>query len=69
MSTVIAKVTLKKGENVNQALKRFKKKFISTQAIKITREKKYFTKKSLKRREEIQKAQYGQKVRQERFGE
>ena len=65
MSTVIASVKLKKGENVNQALKRFKRKFIKSKAIPIIRENKYFTKPSAKRREVIHRSKYAQKKRQE----
>ena len=56
-------IKLKKGENINRALKRFKVKFKNTQVIRQIRDKQYFKKKSLKRREEIQNAIYKQKVR------
>ena len=52
-------IKLKKGENINRALKRFKVKFKNTQVIRQIRDKQYFKKPSLKRREEI----YKQKVR------
>ena len=56
-------IKLKKGENINRALKRFKVKFKNTQVIRQIRDKQYFKKKSLNRREEIQNAIYKQKVR------
>lgn len=56
-------IKLKKGENINRALKRFKVKFKNTQVIRQIRDKQYFKKPSLKRREEIQNAIYKQKVR------
>tara|TARA_Y100000401_G_C8294153_1_gene210375 strand:+ start:130 stop:327 length:198 start_codon:yes stop_codon:yes gene_type:complete len=56
-------IKLKKGENINRALKRLKVKFKNTQVIRQIRDKQYFKKKSLKRREEIQNAIYKQKVR------
>tara|TARA_Y100001938_G_C7869965_1_gene319785 strand:+ start:365 stop:562 length:198 start_codon:yes stop_codon:yes gene_type:complete len=56
-------IKLKKGENINRALKRLKVKFKNTQVIRQLRDKQYFKKKSLKRREEIQNAIYKQKVR------
>ena len=56
-------IKLKKGENINRALKRFKVKFKNTHVIRQIRDIQYFKKPSLKRREEIQNAIYKQKVR------
>ena len=56
-------IKLKKGENINRALKRLKVKFKNTQVIRQIRDKQYFKKPSLKRREEIQNFIYKQKVR------
>ena len=42
-------VKVQKG-NINSALKQFKRKFRNTQVIKEIREKKHFTKPSLKKR-------------------
>ena len=55
-------VKLKKGENINRALKRFKVKFRNTQVIKQVRERQYFEKKSVKRRREVMNAIYKQRV-------
>ena len=55
-------VKLKKGENINLALKRFKVKFRNTQVIKQIRERQYFEKKSVKRRREVMNAIYKQRV-------
>ena len=55
-------VKLKKGENINRALKRFKVKFRNTQVIKQIRERQYFEKKSVKRRREVINAIYKQRV-------
>ena len=49
------KVPVVKG-NLNKALKIFKKKFRNTQVLKELRERQYYTKKSLKRRIEKDKA-------------
>ena len=49
------KVEVKKG-NLNKALKIFKKKFRDTKVLKELRERQYYTKKSLKRRVEKDKA-------------
>ena len=58
-------VKLKKGENINRALKRFKVKFRNTQVIKQIRERQYFEKKSIKRRREVMNAIYKQRVSDE----
>ena len=55
-------VKLKKGENINRTLKRFKVKFRNTQVIKQVRERQYFEKKSVKRRREVMNAIYKQRV-------
>ena len=49
------KVPVIKG-NINRALKQFKKKFRDTQVLKELRERKNYTKKSLKRRIEKDEA-------------
>ena len=49
------KIEVKKG-NLNKALKIFKKKFRDTKVLKELRERQYYTKKSLKRRVEKDKA-------------
>ena len=49
------KVPVVKG-NLNKALKIFKKKFKNTQVLKELRERQYYTKKSLKKRIEKDKA-------------
>ena len=49
------KIPVVKG-NINRALKQFKRKFRNTQVLKELRERQYYTKKSLKRRIEKDKA-------------
>ncbi|MDG1684697.1 MAG: 30S ribosomal protein S21 [Flavobacteriaceae bacterium] len=56
-------IPIKDGENIDRALKRFKRKFDRTGAMRQLRERKNFTKPSVARRAEIQKAQYIQKLR------
>ena len=51
-------VPVKEGENIERALKKFKKKFERTGAVKELRARKQFTKPSVLRREEIKKAIY-----------
>jgi len=47
-----------KGENIERMLKRYKRKFDRTKVLKQLREKQQFTKPSVKRRAQIQKARY-----------
>jgi small subunit ribosomal protein S21 len=58
-------VPVKEGENIERALKKFKKKFEKTGVIKQLRKRQQFTKKSVLRREEILKARYLEKLRSE----
>jgi small subunit ribosomal protein S21 len=48
-------IPVKEGENIERALKRFKRKFEKTGVIKELRERQKFTKPSIKRREEVKK--------------
>ena len=56
-------IPVKENEPIERALKKFKKKFDKTGTIRQLRERKQFTKKSVKRR--VQKAAYVQKLREE----
>lgn len=56
-------VNVKENESIDKALKRFKKKFEKTGVLKELRSRTFFTKPSVKRRDEIIKAQYRQKMR------
>lgn len=49
--------------NIESALKTLKSKFIKTKIAKELNERKSFTKKSIKRRAEVKKAKYIQKLR------
>lgn len=55
-------VQVKEGDSIEKALKKFKKKFEKTGVVKQLRERQKFTKPSVKRREEIIKAVYKQKL-------
>ena len=48
-------------ENIDKALKRFKRKFIQTQVSKQLKERMYFVKKSVKKREQKIKAVYNER--------
>ncbi|MBT8273864.1 MAG: 30S ribosomal protein S21 [Bacteroidia bacterium] len=58
-------ITVKEGENIDRALKRYKRKHRNVKVMNNLRENQHFTKKSVKRRREIQKAQYIQRLRDE----
>jgi len=58
-------IPVKEGENVERALKRFKRKFEKTGVIKELRNRQAFTKPSVVRRAEFQKAIYIQQLQRE----
>ncbi|TWO32103.1 30S ribosomal protein S21 [Seonamhaeicola sediminis] len=57
------KIIVKEGENIERALKRYKRKHRNVKVMQNLKENQYFTKPSVKRRQEIQKAAYIQKLR------
>ena len=56
-------IPIKDGENIDRALKRFKRKFDKTVTKKSLQTRKEFVKPSIKRRAVIQKAQHVQRLR------
>jgi small subunit ribosomal protein S21 len=56
-------IPVKEGENIERALKKFKKKFDRTGVMKELRRRKQFTKPSVINREEKLKAEYIQQLR------
>ena len=56
-------IPVKDGENIDRALKRFKRKFDRTGTMRQLRSRQAFSKPSIVRRKEIQKAQYIQGLR------
>ena len=56
-------IPIKDGENIDRALKRFKRKFDKTGTKKSLQTRKEFIKPSIKRRAVIQKAQHVQRLR------
>ena len=58
-------IPVKEGEQIDRALKRFKKKFLRTGTMKQLRSRKQLTKKSVILREQKLKAAYSQKLLQE----
>jgi len=59
-------VPVKEGENIDKALKKYKRKFEKTGVVKELRERQKFTKPSVKRREEVLKAAYIQQLNDEK---
>ena len=55
-------IPVKDGENIDRALKRYKRKTRNTKLLNNLRENKHYTKKSVKRRKELAKASYKQNL-------
>lgn len=58
-------VSVKEGESIERALKRYKRKYDRTKTMRQLRARKEYTKPSVARRKEIIKASYIQKKRNE----
>ena len=56
-------IPVKDGENIDRALKRFKRKFDRTGTMRQLRSRQAFMKPSVKKRAQVQKAQYIQGLR------
>ncbi|MDG1064313.1 MAG: 30S ribosomal protein S21 [Flavobacteriaceae bacterium] len=56
-------IPVKDGENIDRALKRFKRKFDKTGTMRQLRARQQFTKPSIVNRKQVQKAQYIQRLR------
>lgn len=56
-------IPVKDGENIDRALKRYKRKFDKTGVVRQLRSRQAFTKPSVTRRAEVQKAQYIQRLK------
>ena len=54
-------IEIKEGESIDRALRRYKRKYQQTGIIQELRDRKYFSKPSVKRRSELLKAEYKQK--------
>jgi len=54
-------INVKSDESIDRALKRYKRKFKKTRVLKELRNRKNFTKPSVKRRNEVLNAEYRQK--------
>ncbi|NLN30408.1 MAG: 30S ribosomal protein S21 [Bacteroidales bacterium] len=57
-------VPVKEGENIERALKKFKRKFERTGVIRELRSRQAFIKPSVRKREQMKKAKYVQKMQE-----
>ncbi|MFY7672731.1 30S ribosomal protein S21 [Tenacibaculum sp. MEBiC06402] len=55
-------IKVKEGEKIDRALKRYKRKYRNTKIQQELRDRKQYTKPSVKRREEVQKARYKEQL-------
>ncbi len=58
-------IPIKEGENIERALKKFKRKFEKTGVIKELRQRQAYKKPSIANREKMERAVYVQKIQQE----
>jgi small subunit ribosomal protein S21 len=56
-------IPVKEGENIDRALKRFKRKFDRTGTMRQLRKRQQFSKPSVERRQQVLKAKYIQHLR------
>jgi small subunit ribosomal protein S21 len=56
-------IKVKEGEKIDRVLKRYKNKFNKTKVMQELRDRKNFKKKSVKRRDELNKAVYIQNIK------
>lgn len=57
------RIEIKEGENIERAIKRYKRKHRNVKVMQTLRENQYFTKPSVKNRRQMQKATYIQGLR------
>ncbi|HDR89395.1 MAG TPA: 30S ribosomal protein S21 [Bacteroidetes bacterium] len=58
-------IPVKEGENIERALKKFKRKFEKTGIMRELRERQAFTKPSVKRRQTVKRAVFLQKLKED----
>lgn len=57
-------IPMKEGENIERALKKYKKKFDKTGTLKELRSRKHYVKQSVRRKKEMERAVYAQWMKQ-----
>jgi len=60
-------IPIKEGENIERALKKYKKKFEKTNVMKQLRSRKEFEKPSISRRQQVIRAAYKQRMQSEQL--
>ncbi|MBM3417516.1 MAG: 30S ribosomal protein S21 [Bacteroidetes bacterium] len=60
-------IPIKEGENIEKALKKYKKKYEKTNVMKELRNRKEFEKPSVSRRQEVIKAAYKQRMQSQQL--
>ena len=60
-------IPIKEGENIEKALKKYKKKYEKTNVMKESRNRKEFEKPSVVRRQEVIKAAYKQRMQSQQI--
>lgn len=55
-------IKVKDGENIDRALKRYRRKFRDIKLMRELRDRREYTKESVRRRAEVKKAQYRERV-------
>lgn len=63
--SVMIVIPIKEGENIERALKKFKRKFEKTGTMRELRSRQAFTKPSVVRREQVKKAAYIEQLQRE----
>ncbi|MEO0405168.1 MAG: 30S ribosomal protein S21 [Bacteroidota bacterium] len=58
-------IPVKEGDNIERALKKFKKKFERTGTMKALRARQHYVKPSIEKREQLKKAIYKNQMQQE----
>ncbi|MCX7745211.1 MAG: 30S ribosomal protein S21 [Flavobacteriales bacterium] len=56
-------IPIKEGENIDKALKKYKKKYERTAIVKQLRDRQHYTKKSVKRRDTILRAAFRERLK------
>lgn len=57
------RIEIKEGENIERAIKRYKRKHRNVKVMQNIRENQFFTKPSVRKRRQIQKAAYIQRMK------
>lgn len=57
------RIEIKEGENIERAIKRYKRKHRNVKVMQTLRENQYYTKPSVRKRREKQKASYIQRLK------